>query len=152
MFITEETNCCERLAGSGLKVTKQRAAILEILAKSDAPLTAEQVFLALKNASVPANLSTVYRVLEVLSDKKLVEKLRISEDTKTLFEYNRMIHKHNLICLGCNRVVAIRHCPLGDYEEKLAKETDFYISGHKLDIYGYCPECRKKYIKEDGHM
>ncbi|HWP79597.1 MAG TPA: Fur family transcriptional regulator [Candidatus Acidoferrum sp.] len=144
-----QTDFGAQLEKCGLKVTKQRKAVLEILEESDAPLAADAVFLALKSAAVPANLSTVYRALEVLTEKKLVEKLKLQDDPRTLYEYNRMVHKHNLICLGCNRVVAIRHCPLGDYEKALEKETDFTISGHKLDIFGYCPECRKTHDKED---
>lgn len=149
-MITTQAEYSVQLAKSGLKVTKQRLAVLDILGRSETPLAADAVFLALKNAGAAANLSTVYRALEVLCEKKLVEKLKLQDDPRTLYEYNRMVHKHNLICLGCNRVVAIRHCPLGDYEKTLAKETNFYISGHKLDIYGYCPECRKKYAPEEA--
>jgi Fur family ferric uptake transcriptional regulator len=45
--------------------------------------------------------------------------------------------------LGCKKILSIEHCPLKGYEEILKKETDYAISGHKLDIYGYCPDCQK---------
>ncbi len=137
------------LARNGLKTTKRRTEILDILAASDQPLAAEQIFLELNKRNISVNLSTVYRVLDVLSDKNLAVKLNIPGDSRTLFEYNRKVHKHYLICLGCNRILAITRCPLGDYEEFLAKETNYFISGHKLDIYGYCPECREKYAQEE---
>lgn len=131
------------LSRSGLKNTKNRVAILEILEQSDQPIAAEQVFFELKKRENSANLSTVYRNLEVLSGKDLAVKLTIPGDSRTLFEYNHEEHKHHLVCLGCNRILAINRCPLGDYEQSLAKETNYFISGHKLDIYGYCPNCRK---------
>lgn len=140
----KKSNIDDDLNRKGLKNTKQRTAVLEILEQSDQPLAAEEVFLEMKEKGVSVNLSTVYRILEVLSDKKMVVKFNILGDTRTLFEYNRMVHKHYLICLGCRKILAIHHCPLKEYEKDLANETNYLISGHKLDVYGYCPECQKK--------
>lgn len=131
------------LARKGLRNTKHRAAILGILKQSEQPLTAEQVFLELKERETPANLSTVYRVLDVLTDKRMIQKLSITGG-RSLYEYNRMVHNHHLLCLGCKKILAIGSCPLGDYEKTLAEKTDFSIEGHKLDIFGYCPECRRE--------
>lgn len=135
------------LKRSGLKSTRQRTAILDILAQSDQPIAAEQVYFELKQKDIPANLSTVYRTLEIFADKNLVSKLNISADSRTLFEYNQMIHRHYLICLGCKKILAINSCPLEDYEQSLATETDYLIVRHKLSIYGYCPECKKSLPK-----
>lgn len=147
MVLTEKIDFSSDLTRNGLKTTKHRTEILNILAESDRPLAAEQIFLGLKKREISVNLSTVYRVLEVLSDKNLTRKVNIPGESKTLYEYNRRGHRHYLICLGCNRVVAINHCPLEEYEKSLAKETNYFISGHKLDIYGYCPKCREKYAR-----
>lgn len=131
------------LRRSGLKKTRQRTAILEILEQSPQPMAAEQIFIVLKEKSIPANLSTVYRILETLAEKELVLKLRIEGDGRTLFERNRMVHKHYLVCLGCKKITPIEGCPLEGYEKALEAETNYKIAGHKLDIYGYCPKCRE---------
>lgn len=127
---------------TGLKNTESRAAILEILKQSTQPMTAEQIFLALKEKNVTSNLSTVYRTLDAFADNNLATKLRVTGESRTLYELNRMVHRHYLICLGCKKIMPIDSCPLKDYETSLAKETNFLISGHRLDIYGYCPECK----------
>lgn len=132
------------LKKNGLKNTKHRSAILNILDMSCQPIAAEQIFHETMKMNLSINLSTVYRTLEILSDKNLVTKLIIDGDNRTLFEINHMLHKHHLICLGCKKILAVEHCPLEDYEIILAKETNYTIAGHKLDIYGYCPECRDK--------
>jgi Fur family ferric uptake transcriptional regulator len=129
---------------SGLRITKCRSAILDVLEQSEQPISAEQIFLELKEKNVTANLSTVYRTLDVLEEKNLATKLSITGDNRALYEFNRMVHRHYLVCLGCKKIIAINSCPLEDYEKRLAKETDYLISGHRLDIYGYCPECRRK--------
>lgn len=133
------TDC---LACSGLKHTRQRTAILNILRESDQPISAEELYLDLKKGETAVNLSTVYRTLETLTDKELIVKLSLAGDSRTLFEFNRMIHKHYLVCLGCKKILAINGCPLQAYEKALEAQTHYTIAGHKLDIYGYCPECQ----------
>ncbi|MPM55173.1 Transcriptional regulator PerR [bioreactor metagenome] len=96
----------------------------------------------MKEMNITVDLSTVYRTLDTLCDKSLVKKINIDSDSRALYEYNRMLHTHYLVCLGCKKITAIKGCPLEDYEKNLAIETDYTIAGHKLDIYGYCPKCR----------
>ena len=145
----KNTNYGDDLKHSGLKNTKNRTVILEILEQSEQPIAAEQVYFELKEKDISINLSTVYRTLEALADRSLVTKLSIVGDSRTLFEYNRMVHRHYLVCIRCRKILAINHCPLESYEKFLEKETNFSIAGHKLDVYGYCPECRKKGKQEE---
>lgn len=133
----------EKLRRSGLKNTRTRAALIEVLEQSERPLSAEEVFLGLKRKKRAANLSTVYRALEAMAEKELVSKLSITGEDRSLYELNRLLHRHYLVCLRCKKILAISYCPLGDYEKKLSESTGFEISGHKLDVYGYCPDCIK---------
>ncbi len=132
------------LKKSGLKNTRHRTSILEILDQKKQPVTVEQVFIDLQKKGIPANLSTVYRILESLNAKSLVQKRRISGDHKTFYELNHMLHRHYIVCLVCKKILAIDDCPLEKYEKKIEEKTNFKIEGHNLDIYGYCPECQKK--------
>lgn len=134
---------------TGLKSTKQRCAVLEVLERSGRPLAAEQVYAELSGNGINVNLSTVYRTLETMADKGLIIKLGITGDSRALFEFNTNKHRHYLVCLGCKKILAIDHCPLEAYEARLASQTDYEIAGHRLDVYGYCPKCRKK-GKADG--
>ena len=133
------------LRRSGLKSTRHRTAILDILEQSDQPMAAERVYQELGEQKIGVSLSTVYRVLESLVYKNLVTKLSmsISGDNRAYFEYNRSDHRHYLVCLGCKKIMAIEHCPLKHYEEALGKEMNYTIAGHKLDIYGFCPACQE---------
>ncbi len=128
----------------GIKHTKQRELIFEILKNSNKPLSAEEVFLKSKEVDDSISLSTIYRVLNTFIDKDIVVKLSIVEDNISMFELNRVDHGHHLLCIKCKKTVDIGHCPLGVYENSLEETTDFDIVGHKLEIYGYCPECKKK--------
>jgi Fur family transcriptional regulator, ferric uptake regulator len=134
----------EKLKKSGLKTTKSRKAILDILIKSNQPMPAEQIFLALKKEKIKVNLSTVYRTLESLENIDLITKISIMDNDKMLYEYNRMVHRHYLVCVGCKKIITIQNCPLSTYEKELENKTDFAILGHKLYLYGYCKKCQSQ--------
>ena len=137
------------LKNNGLKNTKHRSAILDILVQSDQPIAAEQIFHELKERNISINLSTVYRTLETLTEKNMVTKISIIGDSRALFECNKMVHKHYLVCTGCKKIIDINRCPLEAYEKVLEQETNFKISGHKLNIYEFCPQCQKIDIQEE---
>jgi Fur family ferric uptake transcriptional regulator len=148
--LKNKTDRREDLKRKGLKSTRHRTAILEILEKRTQPATAEQVFFELNRAGISTSLSTVYRELDRLVNKNLVVQVKLNESKKALYEYNRMIHKHYLVCLGCKKMISLDTCPLKAYEKQLEEQTHFRITDHKLNLYGYCPECQAKSLPHKG--
>ena len=132
------------LKAHGLRSTKSRIAILEILGESKQPISAEEIYLKLKDNKDITNMSTVYRNLDTLEQKSIVTKLSLLNDDKMLYEYNSMGHRHYLVCSGCKKIVTVQDCPLISYEKTVEEETGFSIKGHKLYLYGYCKECNEK--------
>lgn len=140
--MAEKFNNKEILSEKGIKNTKQRNLMLDILVQYELPITAEQIFLKFKELDAAINLSTVYRILDVFVCKGLVLKSNIADDNIATYEINRMEHKHHLICISCKRVFIVDGCPLKEYEEILQKKMDFDVVSHKLEIYGYCHDCK----------
>ncbi len=138
----------EMLRHAGLKYTKHRASILGVLTGSDQPVSAEQGFIELSNSGVNANLSTVYRVLESLAAKGIITKTNIGSDTKALFEMSSDEHRHRMICVNCKKMTSVEDCPLEEYEKMISDRTGFDVTGHKLEIYGYCEDCRLQKNKD----
>ena len=140
----KETGNREIFNRYGIKNTRQRNIIFNILKKANSPLTAEQIFLECKKIDDSMSFSTVYRILNTFILKDMVVKTSITEDNKSMFELNHEEHKHYLVCVSCSKMITIGHCPIEDYENSLQKTTDFDITGHKLEVYGYCPQCKNK--------
>ena len=138
------TETAELLKKSGLKSTRQRIAILDILRAKELPATAEDVYLELRDAGIAVNLSTVYRAMEIMAECRLIRKFGITGEEKAFYEFIGVLHRHFLVCLDCKKIQPVDGCPLGGYEQALERQTHFKISGHKLDIYGYCPDCNAK--------
>jgi Fur family ferric uptake transcriptional regulator len=143
MIVPENRKYSELLKKEGLKNTKHRNSILEIIEKSDQPISAEQIYLTLKEKNTSINLSSVYRILDSLVAKEIVIKASILGEAKALFELNRLEHKHHLICSGCKKMFLVDGCPMDEYEKQLRNKLGFAVTGHKLEIYGICKECKE---------
>ncbi|MCC8160011.1 MAG: transcriptional repressor [Oscillospiraceae bacterium] len=123
------------LYDAGLKCTKQRISVMESLLCAKAPMTAENIYESVDGMS----LSTVYRIVERLCEKGIVRKNTIQDSDKFYYELTSGGHRHYAICLGCKSMKYVDICPVN------APHIDnFTVTGHKLEIYGYCDECKNK--------
>lgn len=143
MDAKKEESCVEYLHRYGLKNTKQRQLVLQLLLKKQGMLTAEELYKQLLALDETVNFSTVYRILEMFTQKGLTEKSYLSNSRKYGFTLHALGHRHRLICLRCHKVIEVEHCPIAEFEQRLAQKTDFSIVGHNLEWYGYCPGCKK---------
>jgi Fur family ferric uptake transcriptional regulator len=85
-------SCRLMLTEKGLKNTKTRALVLQILDQATNPMTVDEIFLEMKKNDSSINLSTVYRTLETLLKKAFVVKTNLMEDSRSRYELNRMEH------------------------------------------------------------
>lgn len=128
----------------GLKWTKQRKSVYRVLWDAAEPLSAVQIFnLAVqKTEGDEYALSTIYRILSAFEEKGLVEKTSWLEDGTVVYALNRGEHTHYAVCLECHRRVPLQNCPFAHIHLEREAE-DFVITGHKLELYGYCSACKK---------
>jgi Fur family ferric uptake transcriptional regulator len=133
----------------GIKSTKQRNLLLKFLNQSKELLTADTLYLKVVQEDDTINLSTIYRILDLFTKKQIIQKSNFLDNTTSVFELKRLSHQHHLICLRCKKIVYIDHCPLEEFEKSLELKTDFLISDHKLELYGYCSDCKKKLQHEN---
>lgn len=92
----------EILQKKHLKRTKARVMILKVLQKS-LPMTAGDVYEAVRKRDTKLSLSTVYRNCEALAKKGLLLRSTMLADGLTRYEYTQGDHVHHAVCLSCNR-------------------------------------------------
>jgi len=120
-----------------MRMTKQRKMILDLLAKTEQPKSAEMILLDLPDHTM--NLSTVYRTLDTFFIQGLVSK---SNMKNTAYYYiNKKNHHHYMICLGCQKMYEI-DCHLDHIADQVASEHHFKITHHDMTVYGYCSACQ----------
>jgi len=132
----------DKLKNMGIRFTKQRAAIIKVLIGAGSPLSAGNIYARLEKLQPKLKLSTVYRNLNFFVEENIVRQLNF-KNIDNLYELLDGNHHQHLICIKCGKIMAIK-CPLKEYEKKLSEETNYKIIEHNMEMYGICPECRKK--------
>lgn len=125
----------EILKKYGLKTTRQRSNIIGVLIGAELPMCAEDIFRAAGDMS----LSTVYRTLELFCECRVIKKISIANSEKMYYELTDGKHRHYAVCLECGRLAHVDVCPVHD-----ASVNGFTVTGHRLELYGYCEKCEKK--------
>ncbi len=126
---------------AGLKNTRQRYIILKKIESSKEPVTAEDIFRQLVSEECKINLSTVYRTLNVLTDKNVLLKI-LKGDGTAAYEINNLSHNHYITCS-----VLLDGCPVRELSENISKSTGFKVTGHTLQLMGICSKCLEKVKK-----
>ena len=129
------------LKAKGLKRTVQRDAILETFLEMERHLSPEELYQAVKRKHPHVGFSTVYRTLKILSQCNLAREMR-SKDGQSVFEH-KLDHPHHdhLVCNRCGKYIEFFNETIEQLQDRIAKEHNFTISGHRLEIFGICSEC-----------
>ncbi|MHB1192595.1 MAG: Fur family transcriptional regulator [Longimicrobiales bacterium] len=128
------------LESSGQRFTEQRAAVFRFLSATDSHPSADEVFLAVRHELPGISLATVYKSLETLVGCELAVKLTYS-DGSARYDGRTDPH-HHARCLGCGKVVDIPgHLADGEFENLRDHANGFTVTGYRLELCGFCPEC-----------
>lgn len=134
----------------GLKVTKQRMAILEALNMGQAHVTAQEVFEIVNEKYPEIGFATVYRFLRKLTENNYVTEVRMG-GLPARYELTPKSHHDHLTCIHCSKIVEFENAEIERLQLEVAKKNNFILTSHVLELYGVCssPECRKKHEAEN---
>ena len=124
-----------------IKKTKQREEIFRILVSAQEPMSAADIYHDLLQTMKNVNfaISTVYRALTIFEEKGYVAKSSLSGSDMSYYEWCLGQHRHYAVCLKCHKLIPLKNCPFE--HAKIDAAEDFVITGHKLELYGYCKSC-----------
>jgi Fe2+ or Zn2+ uptake regulation protein len=135
------------LRAAGYRLTRQRKAILNYLAATDAHPSAQQVFQEAKKDHPGLSLATVYNTLETLARMGLIKILDF-QAMNNRHETNLVPHI-NLICTSCGKIQ--------DFEEgstihagEVKQRFGFQVENFRLEYYGLCSACRVRASNAGG--
>nr|WP_239541184.1 Fur family transcriptional regulator [Pullulanibacillus pueri] len=133
------------------KLTPQREATVRVLLENEKDhLSAEDVYLLVKDKAPEIGLATVYRTLELLTELKVVDKINFGDGVSRydLRQEGAAHFHHHLVCIECGAVDEIQEDLLGDVEKVVEKGWNFLIKDHRLTFHGICYRCQEKNDKE----
>ena len=133
----------DNIWSEGIKKTKQREDICRIMMKAEKPLSAIEIYNRIVQEDGQTNyaVSTIYRSLTIFEEKGFVIKSTLMGEDTAVYEWNYGKHKHYAICLKCHKLVPLKTCPFEHIKVDTSDE-DFTVTSHKLEIYGYCNQCK----------
>jgi len=127
----------------GLKYTEQREVVLKILMHAQEHLTAEEIYNLIKIKEPDSNIgiATVYRALSFLEEVDLIASIAFGSEGKK-YESNAKAHHDHLICTSCGKIVEFVDAEIEKRQEKIAKENNFKVTSHSMQLYGVCSQCQ----------
>ncbi len=143
------------LKEKGLRITRPRKLVLDLLDQTESALSAYEIKDALDAQGEKIDTVSVYRILECLDEHGLihrvlssgkVRKCLLEPETQCQLEQPEHCH-HLLICTHCHRIQEI-HCPgIHTLIRQLKKQIRFTIESHHLEFTGLCEQCEQSVPK-----
>ncbi len=137
----------KQLHEASYKLTPQReATVLVLLENEKDHLSAEEIYMLVKQKSPEIGLATVYRTLEMLTDLKVVDKLSFNDGLARydLRKEGAKHFHHHLLCLECGSIEEVEEDLLLDVEEIVEQRYLFLVKDHRLTFHGVCNACQQK--------
>jgi len=131
------------VTGTGVRATRQRAAITELLDSLDEFRSAQELHDELRRRGENIGLTTVYRTLQAMSAARLVDTLRTDTGESVYRVCSGQHHHHHLVCRNCGATVEVAGREVEAWAAEVAVEHGFSDVSHTIEIFGTCAACRR---------
>lgn len=126
------------------KKTRQREAILKVLKGTRSHPTADWIYSEVRKEIPNISLGTVYRNLRVLTENGEISEIDLSGK---LSRYDACMESHyHFRCDKCGKVFDLHETVNKGMDEKIARDTGFWVTHHRLEFRGLCKDCQKKWL------
>lgn len=132
----------------GLRQTTQRQKVAGIFLKTERHLSTQELYDAVRKKYKNIGYATVARTLKLLAEAQLCNIVDFGDGTQRFEHRYRHEHHDHLICTKCGLFVEIFSKRLEKIQNELVKKNGFLKQSHRLDLFGICPKCQKKYTKK----
>ena len=122
------------LHDQNFRLTREREALLELFVNEQQMLTPAQLHELAVKQNLRVGLTTVYRLLEVLTKLGFASPFLLEGTIYYTFCTHQ--HHHHFVCLNCHGVKEIYECPTLENVPQ-----DCKVEYHKLDLFGVCQTC-----------
>ncbi len=120
--------------------TRSQERILTLLKTLGQAISAQDIYMELRNQDGSMGLATVYRSLEALKLEGVIQ-VRTLASGESLYS-SLQEDKHHLTCLQCGSSTPIDECPVHELETQLHHAHQFKIYYHTLEFFGLCDRCQ----------
>ena len=120
--------------------TRNQERVLKLLETIKQGISAQNIYIELRQRNQNMGLATVYRSLEALKLEGMIQ-VRTLANGEAVYSLVQQ-DKHHLTCLQCGVSIPINQCPVHELEEQLHVSHKFKIFYHTLEFFGLCNKCQ----------
>ena len=120
-------------------MTRQRAAILQVLRSDKCHHTAEEIFELAKQILPTISRATVYNNLKALEDEQLIRRI-VTEEGSARYDSSYIPHGH-LFCSECGRIFDFT---IPEFNKAIEGAADCVVDSYELRIRGICSACKRQ--------
>lgn len=131
-----------RATATGVRATRQRAAIIALLDTVDEFRSAQELHDELRRRGENIGLTTVYRTLQSLSAADLVDMVRTDTGESMYRRCEGDDHHHHLVCRSCGAAVEVSGREVEAWAAEVAQVHGFSEVSHTIELFGTCSQCR----------
>lgn len=125
----------------GLRLTRQRRAILDVFLSSPQHLSVEELFNRVRRSEPGLGFATVYRTLKLLTRCGVAEE-RQFQGGRSRYEPAAPEHHDHCICTQCGKILEFENPDIEALQEEAARRLGFHLTHHRMELYGLCAACR----------
>ena len=139
-------SCQHVLRENGYRLTPQRMMVVDVLHHAEHHISAEEIFSKVKKSYPYANISTVYRTLDLMKRLGLVTEIDTGEGFLR-YHHREKGHHHHLICTICGKQFELPESLLVNLQKTISRDYKFDPNLNHLAIFGICADCKTKKVK-----
>lgn len=140
-----------KITSSGFKVTKPRDIVINVLSGANNLLTADDIYMKVKNEDSSVGVATVYRTLELLTRLKIVCRIILGSG-RSYYMLSRECAKETfiyMICNNCKKIITNNQCLKSavkvrlreNAEETILKNCKLQVDNYQILFTGLCEDC-----------
>ncbi|WP_432834757.1 Fur family transcriptional regulator [Dactylosporangium sp. CA-092794] len=135
------------LRSRGLRVTRPRLAVLEVLESSRGHLDVEEIAARVRQRLDAVSTQAVYDVLSALSRAGLARRIEPA-GSPARYEARVGDNHHHVVCRGCGEIADV-DCAVGDAPCLTPSQAHgFVLDEAEVTFWGLCPACQRKRDEE----
>ncbi len=120
--------------------TRSQSQVLDLLKQLKEAISAQDLYLKLRQQEISMGLATVYRALDSLKLEGVVQ-VRPLPSGESLYSLAKE-DTHHLTCVRCGDSAIMDECPVHGLESHLTESHHFQIFYHTLEFFGLCEKCQ----------
>ena len=130
------------LGRAGYRLTGPRRVVAGLISARRGHFTAADLADDAATARTDIGRATIFRTLDALEAVGAIERIDLPTGDHAYIACEPVDHHHHVVCSRCGRAKDIDDAGVAAVVARIAAETGYRVSDHRLELFGLCPTCQ----------